>query len=119
MKIDGVKFILALAIAVLLGFVCEIIAPETESRNWISLAIGFVSIASVIIPAMGLKYANTNRGVNIKVFSWIMALAITAANIIFSCFEYKVDIYIVVVLLLAVVGWGIIYSIYKAKSDNN
>ena len=116
MKIDGIKFILALAIAVLLGFVCEIIAPETEIRNWISLAIGFVSIASVIIPAMGLKYVNANRGVNIKVFSWIMVLAITAANIIFSCFEYKVDIYIVVVLLLAVIAWGIIYGMYSAKS---
>ena len=119
MKIDGVKFILALAIAVLLGFVCEIIAPETESRNWISLAVGFVSIASVIIPAMGLKYPNANRGVNIKVFSWIMVVAIAAANIIFSCFEYKVDIYIVVVLLLAVLGWGIIYAIFSAKSYNN
>lgn len=117
MKIDGIKFILAIAIAVLLGFVCEIIAPETESRNWISLAIGLVSIASIIIPAMGLKYANANRGVNIKVFSWIMVVAIAAANIIFSCFEYKVDIYIVVVLLLAVIAWGIIYGMYRAKSS--
>lgn len=117
MKIDGIKFILAIAIAVLLGFVCEIIAPETESRNWISLAIGLVSIASIIIPAMGLKYANANRGVNIMVFSWIMVVAIAAANIIFSCFEYKVDIYIVVVLLLAVIAWGIIYGMYRAKSS--
>ena len=115
MKIDGIKFILALAIAILLGFVCEIIAPEAESRNWISLAIGFFSIASVIIPAMGLEYVNVNRGVNIKVFSWIMVLAIAAANIIFSCFEYKVDIYIVVVLLLAVIAWGVIYGMYSAK----
>lgn len=116
MKIDGIKIILALAIAVLLGLVCEIIAPENESRNWISLAIGFVSIASVIIPAMGLKYIDVNRGANIKVFSWIMVLAIAAANIIFSCFEYKVDIYIVVVLLLAVIAWGVIYGMYSAKS---
>lgn len=116
MKIDGVKFILALAIAVLLGFVCEIIAPETGNRNWVSLVIGFVSIASVIIPAMGLKYANANRGVNIKVFSWFMVVAIAAANIIFSCFEYKVDVYIIVVLLLAVIAWGIIYGMYSAKS---
>ena len=115
MKIDGIKFILALAIALLLGFVCEIIAPEIESRNWISLAIGFISIASVIIPAMGLKYANVNRGLNIKVFSWIMVLAIAATNIIFSCFEYKVDIYIVVVLLLVVIAWGIIYGMFSAK----
>ena len=58
MKIDGIKIILALAIAVLLGFVCEIIAPETESRNWISLAIGFLSIASVIIPASVSEIGN-------------------------------------------------------------
>ncbi len=115
MKIEGVKFVLALAIAILLGFVCEIIAPEAESRNWISLAIGFVSIASVIVPAMGLKYSNVSRGANIKVFSWIMVVAVSAANIIFSGFEYKIDIYIVVVLLLVVIAWGIIYGMYSVK----
>lgn len=116
MKIDGVKFILAVAIAFLLGLICEIIAPESAGRNWISLAVGFVSIASVMIPAMGLKYANTNRGVNIKVFSWVMVIAVAATNLIFSCFEYKVDIYIVVVLLLAVIAWGFIYGMYSAKT---
>ncbi len=115
MKIDGVKMALALAIAVLLGFVCEIIAPETESRNWISMGVGFVSIASVILPAMGIRYTNGKRGVSIKVFSWIMTSVIALANIIFACFEYKKDIYIAVALLLAVIAWGIIYSIYRAK----
>lgn len=116
MKIDGIKFILAIAIAFLLGFICEIIAPESESRNWISLAVGFVSIASVMIPAMGVKYANVNRGVNLKVFSWVMVVVIAVANLIFSCFEYKIDIYIAIVLLLAVVAWGIIYGMFSAKS---
>ena len=116
MKINGFKFVLALALSLLLGFVCEIIAPEVESRNWISLAIGFVSIASMIIPAMGLKYDNEKRGVSIKVFSWIMAIVVIATNIIFACFEYKVDIYIVIALLLAVIGWGIIYGLFSAKA---
>lgn len=116
MKINGFKFVIALALSLLLGFVCEIIAPETESRNWISLAIGFVSIASMIIPAMGLQYENAKRGVSIKVFSWIMAIVVIATNIILSCFEYKVDIYIVVALLLAVIGWGAIWGLLVAKS---
>lgn len=114
MKIEKTKFIIALAIALLLGFICEIIAPEAGSRNWISLAFGSISIASVIIPAMGLAYANANRGVNIKVFAWIMTFILTAANIIFSCLEYKVDIYIAIVLLLAVISWGIIYGMFSA-----
>ena len=116
MKAEPVKLILALAIALLLGFVCEIIAPETDSRNWISLAVGFVSIASMMVPAMGLQYKNAKRGVSIKVFAWIMAVAVMAANIIFSCFEYKVDIYIVIVLLLAIIGWGVIYGLFSAKA---
>ena len=116
MKIDGVKLALALALAALLGFVCEIIAPETDGRNWISLGIGFASIASVILPAMGIRYVDNKRGVSVKVFGWIMVIVIALANIIFACFEYKTDIYIAVVLLLAVIAWGIIYSIYRAKA---
>ena len=116
MKVDGIKFVIALALSLLLGFVCEVIAPEIGNRKWISLAIGFISIASMVIPAMGLKYDNAKRGVSIKVFSWIMAIVVFAFNIIFSCFEYKVDIYIVIALLLAVIGWGIIYGLFSAKS---
>lgn len=116
MKIDGIKFILALAIAILLGFVCEIIAPEIGGRNWISFAVGFLSIACMIVPAMGLKYENAGRGVSIKVFAWIMVVAITVINIAFACFKYKVDIYIAISLLVAVIGWGIIYGLFSAKT---
>lgn len=115
MKFNTVKTIIALAIALLLGFVCEILAPETDSRNWISLVVGFVSIASTIVPATGIRYHNPQRGVSVKVFSWIMVVAITLANIIFSCFEYKIDAYVVIILLLAVISWGIIYGLYSAK----
>lgn len=113
MKIDGIKLILGLAIALLLGFLCKFVAPVTDNREWISLAVGFLSISALIIPAMAIKYGNANRGVNIKVFSWIMVIAVIAANIIFSLYEYKVDLYIVIVLLLAVIGWSVIYGLYR------
>ena len=61
MKFNTVKTIIALAIALLLGFVCEILAPETDSRNWISLVVGFVSIASTLVPAMGIRYHRDYR----------------------------------------------------------
>ena len=117
MKINGIKLFLALGAALLLGFVCEIIAPETESRNRVSLAISFISIAGVLVPAMGIEYTNVQRGVNIKTFSWIMAVVMTVTNMVFSCFEYKIDLYVVIVLLLAVIGWSIIYGIYSAQSS--
>lgn len=115
MKADTVKLILALGIALLLGFVCEIIAPETDGCNWISLATSFVSVASMLVPAMGLKYQNAKRGVSIKVFAWIMVVVLFAVNAIFACFDYKIDVYIVIVLLLALIGWGVIYGLLSAK----
>lgn len=116
MKIDTVKLILAIALALVLGFVCEIIAPETEGRNWISLAVGSISIASVLIPAMGLKYENARRGVSIRVLSWIMAVLLVADNMLFSSHEYKIDAYIAVTLLIAIISWVVIYAMYSAKS---
>lgn len=115
MKINTVKFIFAIAMAALLGFICEIIAPETDGRNWISLGMGFITIASALIPAIGLTFNNANRGVNIKIVSWILSIALFASNIIFACFEYKVDIYIAVDLLISVAGWIIIFGLYSAE----
>lgn len=116
MKLDTVKALIAFALALLLGFVCEIIASEAESRNWISLAIGAVSIFAVLLPAMGIQYMNAPRGASIKLFAWLMTVVIVITNIVFSCIEYKFDIYLVVVLLMVVVSWGIIYGMYSAKS---
>lgn len=118
MKIDVVKMILALALAFLLGFVCKILAPEADNRNLISLAVGFVTIASMLVPAMAVKYKNGNIGVSIKVFAWIMVLVLTAVNILFSIREYKIDLYIVIALLISVIGLVILYSLYKAKGIN-
>ena len=115
MKLNLVKTIIAVALALLLAFICEINAPVTDSKNWISLGVAFVTIAAMLIPAMGIQFKNPRRGANIKVLSWIFAIGILVANIVFSCFEYRVDIYIVVVSLIAVIGWGLIYALFSAK----
>lgn len=117
MKLDTVQTIIAIALAAILGFICQIIAPETESRNWIALGVASVSIFSALLPAMGLKYNNAKRGVSIKVVAWIMFIVLTITNLIFASREYKIDIYIATCLLLAVIGWGIIYALFSAKSD--
>ena len=119
MKVDIVKTLLAVAIAGLLAFVCEIIAPETGSRNWISLGMGFASIFSLVFPAMGIRYANVPRGVSIRLVSWLGAISVIIANASFACFEYRVDVYLVVVLFMVVLGWSLIYSFSRAKTVGN
>lgn len=116
MKLDTVKALIAFVLALLLGFVCEIIAPEAESRNWISLSVSSVGILSVLLPAMGIKFSNPIRGASIRLFAWMMTVFMVITNIAFACFEYRIDVYLVVILLLAVIAWGVIYGMSSAKS---
>ena len=118
MKINTVKFLFAIVIALLLGFVCEIFASTADSRNWVSLAVASITIMSGMIPAMGITFLNEKRGVSIKVASWIISITLILFNVIFSLFEYRIDIYIASALLLSVVGCAVTYSLYSAKSDN-
>lgn len=116
MKINTVKFLFAIVIALLLGFVCEILASSADGRNWVSFAVAFITITSGLIPAMGITYLNEKRGVSIKVASWIISITLILSNVIFSLFEYRIDIYIASALLLSVVGCALIYAMYSAKS---
>ena len=113
MKIEPVKSVFALGIALIVGFLCEILAPEVGDRNWISFVVATVSMLSMLFPAIGVSYANVRRGANVKVTAWIMAIALLIANVLFSFFEYKVDIYIIVCLAMMAVGGLISYSLVK------
>lgn len=115
MKIDKIKFALSIILSLVLGLVCEIIAPTVGARNWISFVVASITLAALIIPAIGLRYENAKRGVSIKVVSWIFSIVSLITSIGFACAEYKIDIYIAVCLLLDVAGWVIIYSLYRAK----
>ena len=115
MKINTIKMLLAIALALVLAFVCEIIAPEIGGRNWISLGVCFVSVFSMLLPAMGLSYDNARRAVSLKVFSWISVALLVLTNVAFSSNEYRVDVYIAVSLLLVVIAWIILYGMLSAK----
>ncbi len=115
MKTNGVKFILAIAIAVLIGFLSEIIAVEEDGRNWIAFGITALTVAAGMIPAMGLQFESTHRGVSIKVAAWLLTIVLIISNFIFASTHFKIDVYIAVNLLIATLGWVIIYSLHKAK----
>ena len=113
MKINKIKILFAIAISVLLGFLCEIIAPEADSRNWVALIVAAITIFSGLAAAIGFDYSNTNRGVSIKVFAWVFTIVIALSNFLFCLSSFKIDVYIVVNLLIAVLGWLVIYGIVK------
>ena len=68
-----------------------------------------------LIPALGIIYDDTKRGVPIKVFAWVMFVVLLFANMIFACFKYKIDLYVTLIFLLDIVGILGIYILLHLK----
>jgi hypothetical protein len=115
MKFEKIKSLFAIALSLVIGFLLEIIATEEGGRNLISLGVGTITIMFTLIPALGIIYDDTKRGVSIKVFAWIMFAILLLTNLIFACFKYEIDVYITLTLLMTIVGILGIYILLRSK----
>lgn len=117
MKVNVVKLVISVFIALLMGLICYEIAQADDHRNWISFGVTTVSLAVFLILAMGINYNKGSRTVNIKLASWVGFVVTLIANVIFSCCNYNVVIYIATVGLLTLLLFTISYSLIP--KDNN
>lgn len=117
MKINAVKTILVFGISVVLGLVCYVIAQESDSRNLISLVVSAISIFLCLGASVACEYNCGHRNANIKVTSWIFSVLVILTNVIISCFQYNVVIYIAVVALLTLMNIAIVYSLHKPQGE--
>ncbi len=115
MKINKVKLIFAILLSILGGFVFEIIATPEGFRNWISLGVGFISLLIGLVPAIAIDFENRRRAVSIKVFAWLLVSILFVCNVLFAFFAYRIDVYIVTSLSIAILGCFIVYAITKLK----
>jgi hypothetical protein len=115
MKINVIKSIISFGLSILIGLLCFAIAKEEGSRNWISLAITAVTCFACLGAALGCEYNCGTRNINIKVTAWIGAVVLIIANLIFSCFEYNIFVYITITLMLTLMVVASIYGLYKPK----
>lgn len=115
MKIDKIKSVLAIALSLVFGLMFEIIAPEIGVRNWISFGVGSITLVLTLLPALGFIYEDTNRGVLIKLFSWIMFVIILILNLIFACIKYNIKLYVTLSLLLIIIGLLGIHTLSSSK----
>ena len=115
MRVDKIKFLISFVISALIGYLCFIAAPDTESRNWISLITATISLFICFAPALAFKFESVgDRSVSGKLVGWIFFIILIIENLAFSFNEYKVSTYIVITALITIVGVGIIYSISKS-----
>ena len=115
MKINVVKSVLGFGMGVLIGLLCFAIAKE-EPHTWISLAVAAVTNSICLVAAIGCDYDCGTRNVNIKVAAWLGALIVIFANMIFSCFEYNILVYITTTLLITLMLVASLYGLYKPKN---
>ena len=109
MKLNWIKAIISVVIALLLALLCFTFATEDGHRNWISFAVSAITISAMFIPTIAVDY-NSNRGINIKTLGWIFTLISIAVNFVFAFLAYTPTIYIVVSALVSVFGIAIIYA---------
>lgn len=117
MKVNVVKLVISVFIALLMGLICYEIAQVDGHRNWISFGVTTISLAVFLILAMGINYNSGNRTVNIKLASWVGFVITLIANVIFSCCNYNVVVYIATVGLLTLLLFTMSYSLIP--KDNN
>ena len=115
MKLNNAMLLFAIAIGIIVGFICRIAAPEEGGREWISLIVTAITVGGAMIAAIAVDYENKGRGISMKVLGWVMALLLVASNFIFSCFTYNIDAYIAVNLLILVLGWLAVYGMTRLK----
>lgn len=115
MKLNNTMLLFAVAIGIIVGFICRIAAPEEGGREWISLIVTAITVGGAMIAAIVVDYENKGRGISMKVLGWVMALLLMASNFIFSCFTYNIDAYIAINLLILILGWLAIYGIRRLK----
>lgn len=113
MKANAVKIVIAAIIAAVIGVICYYLAPEADSRKWISFGVSTLTIGLSLILAIGIDFQHGKRDMNIKLMAWLSLVPVTICNIVFSCFNYPILIYAAVTVLLSVLGLLSVHSLAK------
>ena len=123
MKLNVIKSIIAIALALLIGIITYSIAPEIDNRKWIAFGVTAITTAISLVLAMGINYNCGYRTANIKVVTILGALVVLVGNITFSCFTYNILIYIAVIGIITLLFFLLIYNLIpksdETKSEQN
>ena len=111
MKANVIKIVVAVVLAMLLGVINYTIASDSDCRNWISFGVTTVTMALLLILAMGIDYNCGYRTTNIKLVATIGTLIVLIGNIVFSCFMYIVPIYLAVMGIISLIFFVLVYTL--------
>ena len=115
MKVNAVLLIIAIGIAVLLGFLVYSFCSSTDNACAIGVTSA-LSFALTLVPIMGLKHESGRMQVNIKVMSTmaLIVFLIMAAVMCFISVE-RLNVYYIIVGIMILIYLGLIYSMSRIK----
>ncbi len=113
MKVNAVLLIIAIGIAVLLGFLVYSFCLSTDNACAIGVTSA-LSFAVTLVPILGLKHESSRMQVNIKVMSTmaLIVFLIIAAVMCFISVE-KLNVYYIIVGILVLIYFGALYSMSR------
>ena len=117
MKANVIKIVIAVVLAMLLGIINYTIASDSDYRNWISFGVTTMTMALLLILTMGIDYNCGYRTTNIKLVATIGTLIVLIGNIVFSCFDYVIPIYISILGIISLLFFVLVYVLIP-KGDS-
>lgn len=115
MKFNPVLSFIAVALAALLGYLVYTLCSSTDQASSIGITSG-ISFALTLLPIMGCKHESSRLQVNIKVLSTIfLVLFLIIAAVMCFITVNKLNIYFIIVGIIALVFLGVLYSMSRIK----
>lgn len=101
MRINTVLTIIAIAMAILIGYLTFSIA-EGEKNDIVCGITSTICFTAVLIPIVGLQYDSSKLGINIKIMSVIFLVVFLISHFSFAAICIRMPYYIIIngILLL-------------------
>lgn len=115
MKANIILTMISILLALLIGFLAFNIAEGKE--NDVLCGIGtFLCISATLVPTIGLQYASSRLGTNIRVFSSLFFFIFLISNFCFAILGINTSYYIITNGIMLIIFLAILYKLHNNKS---
>lgn len=114
MRINTVLTIIAIAMAVLIGYLAFSIA-EGEKNDIVCGIASTTCFTAVLVPIVGLQYDSNKLGINIKIMSSLFLFVFLISHFCFAAIYIKMPYYIIINGILLLIYIVILYRMNQIK----
>lgn len=114
MKISLFPALLSIVLTAVLSYLAHTIAADDENATLLVVGTA-VSVLSTLGVSMGIKFANSKVGLNIKIWCFLFFLLLFAANLCFAWLGVKMPYYVILITTLWIIHMWVVWKMAGIK----